>query len=78
MSSVYNLLMCNVCMCSSLDFVEGRGELSGEVEGIGRQTVLGLVYQTPCRDWFMGPTIDSSADGQYAVALSRVIPDQVR
>ena len=58
--------------------MEGRGNSSGDVSGIGLQCIFGLVDQTPCRDWTMCPLVVSSADVQYDVALARVSPGQVR
>ena len=77
-SSVYSLLICTMCMCSSLDIVEGRGASSGDVSGIGICGILGFVEQTPCLDCTMYPFMFSSADGQYSVALARVSLGQVR
>ena len=64
-------------MRSSLDVVDERGDLSGDVSGIGLLGIFGLVDRTPCLEWTMRPLIVSSGDGQYAVALARVSPGQV-
>ena len=77
-SSVYSLMICIVCMCSSLELVDGRGTSYGDVSGIGLRGIFRLVERTPCLDWNMCPFIVSSSDGQYAVVLARVSPGQVR
>ena len=56
----------------------GRDESYGDVVAIGLHGIFGLVERTPCLDWNTCPSIVSSADGQYAVTLSRVSPVQVR
>ena len=65
-------------MCSYLDIVEGGGASSGYVSVIGLRGIFSLVDWTPFLDWTIFPFIVSSADGKYAVELSRVSPGQVR
>ena len=68
-SSVYNLLIGVTWINISLDRTWGI-ESSGELGGWG----LGLVDLTPWRFWTRCPMIVASAEGQYLVALARVIP----
>ena len=77
-SSVYILMICIVCMCSSLELVVGRCDSSGALSGICLRSIFGLVEPTPFLDWTMCPFMVSYADGQYAVVLARVSPGQVR
>ena len=77
-SSAQSLLICTVCMCSSLELVVGRGDSSGDVPGISLRDNFGLVERTPCLDWTMCPFMVSSSDEKYAMALARVSPGQVR
>ena len=70
--------MYTVCMWSSLELVVGRCASSGAVSGICFRCIFGLVERTPCLDWTMCSFMVSSADGQYDVALARVILVQLR
>ena len=65
-------------MCIYIELVVGRGASSWDVSLICLRGIFGLVERTPCLDWTMCPFIVSYADGQYAVALTRVSQGHVR
>ena len=69
MLSVYNVLMGMTWIKSSLDRTWGIGS-SGELGGGG----FGLVEITPWIFWTRCPMMVALAEGQYLVALARVIP----